>query len=207
MSQQHEQYKSEEEQLWRANIYGLLSSLLAVPPDEGTLNMLSQLKGHIQSEPGTSMEIALHRVTTLAQNLDQKSIWDEFQVLFIGVTRGEVVPYGSFYQSGFMMDKPLAELRTCLSTLGYERREEVYESEDHVAALCDVMRGLITDPEDDFHTSLLKQQVIYHEHISPWIMKFFQDLQDAKHSDFYSSLAILGKTFMLLEGQYLKMDG
>ena len=207
MTHHPEQYKPETEQLWRANIYGLLATLLATPPDNATLKMLANIDRQSRDELDTPIENALHKLTEKAREMDGEVIREEYQTLFIGITRGEVVPYGSWYQTGFMMDKPLAELRSVLASLGYERREGVYESEDHVAALCDVMRGLITDTSEDLDTTLTKQRTIYNDHISTWITRFFKDLQAAEHASFYGTLAVLGETFMVLEKEYLKLDG
>ncbi len=207
MTHRQEQYTTEAEQLWRANLYGLLATLLAVPPDDATLNLLATLEIPERSEPDTPIERVLRKLAEKAQSMEGDAIREEFQALFIGITRGDVVPYGSWYQTGFMMDKPLAVLRSALANLGYERREGVYESEDHVAALCDVMRGLITDSDDSLDAALMKQRAIYNEHISPWITHFFIDLQGAEQAGFYRTLAALGESFMELEKEYLKMQG
>ncbi len=205
--QQTDLQLSREEQLWRANTYGLLASLLAGPPADATLALLTALDAGDTDPRETDIGKALQQLVARARSLDSDVVRDEFATLFIGVTRGEVVPYGSWYQSGFMMDKPLAELRSTLGQLGYERREGVYESEDHIAALCDLMRGLILDAEDDFKTALDKQRAVYRAHLSPWAGRFFNDLSLAEHGDFYRALAKLGGSFMALEDKYLKMQG
>jgi TorA maturation chaperone TorD len=206
MKQQPENHEPETEQLWRANTYGLLATFLAAPPDAEALSRLAQLDMQDDSEATAAIEVALYELAKHAGELDRELIDEEFNVLFIGVTRGEIVPYGSWYQSGFMMDRPVAKLRSALATLGYERREGVYESEDHVAALCDVMRGLITESDSDLDKSLAIQREFYKEHVSVWISNFFQDLLNAQHANFYRSLSTLGLAFITLENEYLKMN-
>ena len=53
--------------------------------------------------------------------------------------------HGSWYLTGFLMEKPLAVLRDDLTALGLARRDSCGEPEDHLAALCDVMRALLID--------------------------------------------------------------
>ncbi len=66
----------------------------------------------------------------------------EFFNLFIGIGRGELMPYGSYYLTGFLHERPLARLREDLNLIGIERIEGNAEPEDHAATLCEIMAGL-----------------------------------------------------------------
>jgi TorA maturation chaperone TorD len=111
------------------------------------------------------------------------------------------VPYGSWYLTGFLMEKPLGDLRRDLAELGYERQENVHEPEDHVAALCEVMALLISDDGLPFGS----QRRFFETHVSSWIETFFNDLEQAKAADFYRAVGRLGGAFIRLEKQYLSM--
>ena len=137
---------ADEDQL-RANCYALLGRLLACAPDAETLAMVGNLSGD-SSEFGR----ALSALSTAARSASQQSLEEEYFNLFIGVGHGELTPYGSYYMTGFLHEKPLAALRADMGRLGIARVEGVSEPEDHIAALCEMMAGLITgafaDPGD-----------------------------------------------------------
>ncbi len=127
---------------------------------------------------------------------------DEYHRLFIGLGRGELVPYGSWYQTGFLMETPLAVLRRDLVALGFERQPGVREPEDHVAALCEVMYALAMEPGMD----LERQRDFFQAHIESWIERFCADLESAESAVFYRAVARLGMAFFDLERRYLAMD-
>jgi TorA maturation chaperone TorD len=117
---------------------------------------------------------------------------DEYQNLFIGLGRGEVVPFASWHQTGSLMEKPLAHIRHDLNRLGFERDPSVKEPEDHISALCDVMAQLVTELE-------AVQQVFFNRHISPWFKSFTLQIEQAESTDFYRSVAKLTDKFLTLE--------
>ena len=128
-----------EEELARAYPYQLLSRLLASAPDQQVLDLLKPL-----ANDGTAFGAALGELGDAARLADPELCRREYHELFIGVGRGELVPFGSFYLTGFLHEKPLAKLRGDLKLLGIGRQDDVHEPEDHIAALCEVMAGLIT---------------------------------------------------------------
>jgi TorA maturation chaperone TorD len=122
--------------------------------------------------------------------------------LFIGLGRGEVVPYGSWYATGFLMERPLAELRDDLREIGVERQPGVHEPEDHAGALCDTMALLISgDPP----APLEAQQRFYARHLEPWLPRFFADLQRAASARFYRAVGRLGGHFVAVETQAFRV--
>jgi TorA maturation chaperone TorD len=112
-----------------------------------------------------------------------------------------MMPYGSWYLTGFLMERPLAELRQDLKELGYARQTDVKEPEDHAAALCETMSLLILDKDLGF--GRLKK--FFDDHIEPWMMRFFQDLQAAETAEFYGAVGLLGEKFLQVDKQYLGM--
>lgn len=138
-----------------------------------------------------------------AESADLQALDDEFHDLFIGLGRGEVVPYASWYRTGFLMDRPLVALRRDLALLGFERDESVSEPEDHAAALAEVM-GMLVDPAEGQDPST--QRLFLAEHIDSWMPHFFADLQKASSADFYRTVGRLGTAFLDFERGWLEAD-
>lgn len=133
----------------------------------------------------------------------KEDLGHEYHDLFIGVGRGELLPFCSYYLTGFLNEKPLADLRADLNELGFERAMGVSEPEDHIATLCDVMSQLVqgTAPQgsDDGEFTLYEQDRFFAAHMKPWARKFFVDLQSAKKADLYRTIGRIGEVFMAIE--------
>jgi len=184
----------------RAGAYQLLARLLRMAPERRLLNQLSA--HHVPEQPGEDeVAVALRLLGLAASSTTADSADDEYHQLFIGVGRGELVPFGSWYQTGFLMEKPLSLLRDDLARLGFERREQVYESEDHVAALSEVMAMLIESGAD-----YDVQQKFYNDHLGPWVGRFFEDLQKANNACFYRAVGRFGSAFCTLENWVLNLS-
>ncbi len=187
-----------EGEVVRANAYSLLGALLGRPPTEEILGLLRQ----IEPDSGTDrrdMASAWACLKLAGERAKVGPLNDEYHDLFIGIGRGEVVPYGSWYMTGFLMDRPLAVLRGDLAELGFERQDDVKEPEDHVAALCEIMAMLISSEEHD----IAVQRRFFQAHIEPWGKNFFQDLQNAKTARFYKAVGQFGEQFIDFEQKYL----
>lgn len=177
----------------RASQYRLLARFLARPPDADLLTFVSRFSGD-ESELGA----ALGLLARLARHTTETAAVEEYHELFIGMGRGELLPYGSFYLTGFLNEKPLAELRRDMAGLGVERAAGTSEPEDHIAALSDIMAGLIMgdfgEPLD-----LAEQKRFFHRHVAPWAGRFFTDLENAKAAALYTPIGTLGRVFMEIE--------
>jgi len=188
-----------EEQARRAGTYSVLAALLRDSPDAELLDFIAQL----EVDAGKSrheLALALSMLSLASRHSETEALRDEYHALFIGLGRGELVPYGSWYQTGFLMEKPLGVLRADLARLGFERSESVHEPEDHIAALFEVMAMLI---QEGLPTE--KQRQFFNNHIGNWADAFFNDLSEAKSAVFYKSVARLGAAFMSLESGYLSL--
>ncbi|HYE36001.1 TorD/DmsD family molecular chaperone [Methylocaldum sp.] len=186
-----------EEDLWRAETYSLLARLLASVPDRELLNRLAAIPcGENPDDPPLAR--AWKRLAASARDADDIDLVEEYQTLFIGPTRGELLPYASWYLTGFLMEKPLAALRNELRSFGIERQASAKEPEDHVAALCEVMSLLIIEAEG-------READFFAKHLAPWIMRFFTDLTEAQFACFYRAVGELGTAFLNVEQQYLEM--
>ncbi len=107
----------------------------------------------------------------------------EYDDLFIGLVRGEVLPYASYYLTGFLNEKPLALLRRDMARLGIARTPDVQEPEDHIASICEMMAGLIRGRFGG-PVGLTAQREFFAAHLAPWAEHFFGDLEGAKNARF-----------------------
>lgn len=175
----------------RAQEYALVSALLARAPDANLLARLSELRG--DASPLGIAHVALAQAAN-ATNSDR--VEREYFNLFIGLGRGELMQYGSYYLTGFLYERPLARLRGDLAALGIERAESQKEPEDHAAILCEIMAALVARR---FGTKPGADQQMFEKHVSPWLGRFFADLERADAADFYRRVGTLGRTFIELE--------
>jgi TorA maturation chaperone TorD len=188
-----------EEDALRAQLYGLLASLLAAPPTPEVLAIVGAIKGD-ETELGQALKL----LAKAARGTTIEDGEDEYQALFIGVGAGELTPYASYYLAGFMFEKPLAKLRIEMGRLGIARADHVHEPEDHIASLCEMMCGLITgtygEPAD-----LARQQTFFDVHLASWAELFFKDLEAASGANFYKPVGTVGRLFMEVEAQAFKI--
>lgn len=197
MVESHPAPVDEESAGLRAETYALLARLFWSAPDEGLLHVLAPMAETVAAGP---VGEAWSGLGAAARATDPADADREFHTLFIGLGRGEVVPYASWYLTGFLMGRPLVALRTRLSGLGFERRTGVTEPEDHVAALFDVMGGLAHPEQGD---SLETQRAFFGEFVAPWTERFMADVQQSGNARLYAAVARLGERFIVLEKQYL----
>ena len=125
-----------------------------------------------------------------------RTVEREYFDLFIGLGRGELLPYGSYYLTGFLHERPLARLRDDLGRLGIERAEGNVEPEDHAAILCEIMAGLAGGR---LPAPAGADREMFEKHLAPWIGRFFADLEQAEAADFYGRVGTLGRVFMDIE--------
>jgi len=189
----------ENEQRYRAAAYGLLAAMLRAAPDQALLDHLGKLSPDSDGESDELSE-AMAELASAAGKFDLDQLEDEYNALFIGIGKGEVVPYGSWYLTGFLMEQPLSDLRDDLQALGFERDENTHEPEDHAAAIFEVFSVMISDA-----SSLDQQQGFFEKHMQPWLKLFFADLAKARSADFYKPVARFGAAFIDLEQAYLSM--
>lgn len=189
------------EEAARAELYGLLAALFYAPPSQVLLDAIAAAP----AVGDTELELAWNELGTACRGTSQETVREEYERLFIGVGKPDVLLYGSFYLSGFLMEKPLAELRTDLAELGLERSEILVESEDHLAALCEVMRYLITS-DDAVNGSLAAQQKFFNTHMGPWVRECCEAVEKHPDARFYKRSAHLARQFFDVEMQAFDMS-
>lgn len=190
---------SEEDRL-RADVYHFLAAYLVTKPGPTALTAAKTLSGD-DSDFGKAFSTLAH----LAGKMNHSEVAEEFDALFIGLGRGELLPYGSYYLTGFLNEKPLAKLRNAMRELGIARREDVSEPEDHIGSLMEMMAGLILGGYGQ-PASIVVQRTFFMTHIEPWAGHFFADLEAAKGSRFYQPVGTIGRHFMEIEKSAFAMD-
>ena len=184
----------------RAQMYRFLARLLSAPADEALLKSVSEMEGD-----ETGLGKAMLSFAKMARKIDLSHAEEEYHDLFIGVARGELLPYSSYYLTGFLHEKPLSKLRNDMARLGIARGADHKEPEDHIASLMDMMAGLITGEFGD-PAPLAEQKTFFEAHISSWASHFFADLEGAKSSVLYAALGSIGRSFMEIEATAFSMS-
>lgn len=179
--------------LARSEQYRFLARLLLSPPDADVLRQIADLRGD-----DTAMGLAFAALSKGARSVDAKAVEREFFELFIGVGRGELLPYGSFYQTGFLNERPLAVLRGDLARLGVARAFGRHEPEDHIALLLEVMADMAVGK---IEADAQIQAEFFNRHLAPWAVQFFDDLAIAPSARFYRPLAEIGRLLTDIEAR------
>lgn len=188
------------EERQRADLYNFLGLLLARPPEKMLLDQTTSLKGD-ESELGQ----AIGTLAKLAKISKPKTIEAEYNALFIGLGRGELLPYASYYLTGFLNEKPLSILRQDMQAHGMVRAENVFEPEDNIASLMEMMGAMIVGRFGST-AQVEHQKQFFNKHIAPWAGHFFSDLEGAKNSVFYAPVGTVGRLFMEIETEAFRMS-
>src|SRR3954467_6186673 len=196
---EHKTSQVDEVDLARSREYALLSALLARAPGAELLARLARLGGD-----ASPLGVAHVALAEAAANADVTKVEREYFNLFIGLGRGELLPYASYYLTGFLNERPLARLRDDLAAIGVERIEGNYEPEDHAATLCEIMArfagGRFPAPEG-------AERRLFEKHMVPWMSRFFAGLERAEAADFYRNVGTLGRVFMDIEAEAFALPG
>jgi TorA maturation chaperone TorD len=184
---------AEEEQA-RANLYGLLARLFYGPPDAALLKAMAgeTFDGEL-AQPWKEL-------TQAAGAADPEAVREEYEAAFIGTGKAPVTLYTTAYSIRFANEVPLVELRGELSRLGLARRIEAREPEDHIAALCDVMRHLVAKQHE-----LEEQYRFFHRWIAPAAEPLCVAIDRNAATDFYKHVARFANAFLSLERRAFEM--
>jgi TorA maturation chaperone TorD len=192
-----------DEEIARAEVYGLLAQLYYAPPEPG---LLSALRVAVTDAPaqGAFLEEPWRNLVGAARAMDDQAIAQEYDALFGGVGKPEVYLFGSHYLSGYLNEKPLAQLRGDLAELGLARDEAMPETEDHIAYLCEVMRYLIAG-DDPAVANLTRQREFFARHLQPWVNALCDATSQHPRARFYTALAEFTRAFASVEAQGFDM--
>jgi TorA maturation chaperone TorD len=182
----------------RTDCYAMLAALLEQPPSEDLRAILQNLTWD-EAIP-EQLDRALTALRRACQDCPLAAMKEEFDRLFVGLGCGEMIPYASWYREKMIQSMPLVSLRSDLVRLGIVRQSGSHETEDHVAALCEVMA--IISPNSN-GSSYRTQADFFQRHIASWMGSFFKDLQSAKSAGFYRTVGLFGSSFLEIECRYL----
>lgn len=183
----------------RADEYALLAALLLRAPDADLLARLSCLEGDFR----TPLGLAHIELAQAAASASVEAVKREYFDLFIGVGRGELVPYASYYLTGFLNERPLARLRGDMMRLGLERAEGHCDPEDHLGTLCEIMSGFAGKR---FVIEAEEEHDFFIRHVAPWAGHFFADLEKAESASFYRTVGAVGRMFIDIEAEGFAME-
>jgi TorA maturation chaperone TorD len=192
-----------DEETARAEVYGLLAQLFYAAP---TPAFIKELQLAVTDAPVTGgyLEEPWRQLVGAARASDAARIAEEYEALFGGVGKPEVYLYGSHYLSGFLNEKPLAQLRSSLAELGLAKGDAMPETEDHFAYVCEVMRYLIAG-DDVTVANLTRQRAFFTEHVQPWSGALFDAIAQHPKAGFYAVLAEFTRAFIAVEAQGFDM--
>ncbi len=173
----------------RARVYWMLGHALAQPPDAGLLARLAGVDGD-----DSPVGLAMRELAVQAAGCSVEAARVEYDTLFIGVARGELMPYASFYLTGFLHERPLARLRADLARLGFAQAPGRSDPEDHIATVCEVMASLA-------ERGPAAGSEFFARHLAPWGASFFADLERANAARLYRPVGAIGRLMVELDRQ------
>ena len=149
---------------------------------------------------GAGLALAWRDLTVAAAAADPAAADEEYQSLFVGAGKAQVTLYASAYLVTSAVDAPLVELRDYLAQRGIARRTSVNEPEDHIAALCELMRFLIAEQQ----APLEDQMSVFNRYLRPAGKKLCDAVIVCEQASFYRAVARFTKQF--LEVEYAAFD-
>ncbi|MFO1283186.1 MAG: molecular chaperone TorD family protein [Burkholderiales bacterium] len=189
----------------RANLYALVARLYAAPADQAFLDSLASA-APLADDGSAPFPAAYNRLVDASRAMDPEAAEAEYTELFVGVGKAEVNLHGSHWRSGFMMDRPLAELRADLAALGISRQERSTLLEDHLAALAETMRLLIAGAPGRPPAPLAVQRRIFETHVAPWALACCDAIVASSLANYYRRAAEFTRTFLAIERDSFAMD-
>jgi TorA maturation chaperone TorD len=183
----------------RAACYGLIAHLFSSPPSDAVLRTIASMD-LIHAGSG-ALYSAWRHLQQNASSANPVALRQEFDDLFIGVGKPQIALHGCYYLTGFLMEKPLSKLRDDLSELGFSRQESARESEDHIAALCEVMRVLVAGHDDMPPAPVEAQTDFFRRHLAPWMGKLTSSLERNAVSTFYANVGRFMHEFFQVENE------
>jgi TorA maturation chaperone TorD len=190
----------------RANFYALISRLFAAAPDQALLAAIGGSPPLATDESGAALPQAWSRLIAASTAMDEDAASDEYEKLFIGVGKAPVNLHASHHLTGFMMEQPLADVRSMLATLGFARIETQTMVEDHLAALTETMRLLIVGGAEVQPASVSVQRQFFSAHIEPWFELCCNAISKSSLANFYVVVAQFARSFLQVEREAFAID-
>lgn len=193
----------------RANLYALISRLFAAPPDTALIKAIASSPPLATDDDDALLPQAWSKLIAASSVIDEEAARDEYEALFGGVGKAAVNLHGSHHLTGFMMEKPLSELRDALKALGLARLDTQSLVEDHISALCETMRLLIVGSGDAASQqkqgstlapkSVQIQSEFFEVHIGSWVEKMCLEIARQPLANYYAVVGQLTSAFIRIE--------
>lgn len=190
----------------RADIYGLLANLFYAPPPPELLDAIANAEGVCGGEAESAFCKAWIALRRAAADADAERVRDEYDAAFISTGQAPVMLYACFHLSGRLNDHAVIALRDDLAQLGMARRPAAGETEDHLSALCDVMRLLVAGAPDVLPAAPPDQQRFFQRHLQPWYGRVADAIENAPETHFYKHVGRFARAFFDLEGESLVIE-
>ena len=190
----------------RADLYALIARLLLVIPDAGLFDSLAAADAIACEQVDHPLDLAWEKLVLTASIMDVAAARHEFNDLFISISVPKINPYRSLYLTGFINEKPLAVLRTELARLGLARVAGTGEMEDHLGALCETMRLLITGGQGARRQPIACQKQFFETNIGPWHGRCLDDIRAAHGANFYQVVADFAQAFLSIEAEAFEIE-
>jgi TorA maturation chaperone TorD len=192
-------HRIEPEDETRARFYALLGRLYARGPDAPLLAALAGSPAWPDHGGDGGLGAAWNKLILASRAMDADAAAQEFTEMFIGVGKSPVNLHASHWIAGFMMEKPLAELRGSLAELGLARRPGADVLEDQLAALCETMRILIAGEGEREPATVAVQRAFFERHIASWVFDCCNAIRDCPLANYYRRVAEFTIVLMTVE--------
>jgi TorA maturation chaperone TorD len=186
----------------RANFYALIARLFAAPPDAALLQAIAGSPPLSTEDDGSPLPQAWSKLIAASSVIDEEAAREEYEALFGGVGKSLVNLHASHHLTGFMMEKPLSDLRETLKQLGVARLDNQSVVEDHASAVCETMRLLIVGGGEGSTLapqSLATQRLFFEKHIASWIETLCTAITKQPLANYYLVVAQLVSAFFSVE--------
>ncbi|MGB8339546.1 MAG: molecular chaperone TorD family protein [Burkholderiales bacterium] len=189
----------------RAGWYALLARLLADGPDEKLMQAIAGADEMVGADDDAPLARAWAKLQQAAAMVPAEDARAEHQTLFVGVGASEVSPYGTHYAQYIEGTQFLVALRCELGKLGLATHPGSSQSEDHVAAIMDVMRFLAAGDAETPPADVALQGSFFQNFVASWYGKFFEAVQQSGTANFYKRVAEFAQAFFAAEAESFEM--
>jgi TorA maturation chaperone TorD len=208
------QHRIEPEDQARADFYALLARLFGDAPDRALLQSIARaaplapatIVDAETAAPVDRLAAAWNGLRAASAAMDAEAAKLEYDALFIGVGQCDVNLHASHWLTGFMMEKPLADVRAHLAGLDLGREPSATLVEDHFSALCEVMRVLIAGRDERRPSPISDQRVFFDRFIAPWTGKCCDAISQHPIANYYRRVGEFSEAFLAIERDALALD-
>ena len=193
-----------EEDRARGEFYALLGRVYNAPPDAPLLAAVgaSELWG---DQDGNPLASAWNALVLASRAMDAEAAEQEYTDLFIGVGKAECNLLASYWMPD-AAPRPLVAVRAELARLGMRRLHASAVYEDHLGALCEVMRLLITGSSGRAPEPVAVQKAFFERFLDGWVDRCCDAMLQCTVANYYRRVAEFTRLFMAVERDSFAID-